>query len=741
MWQALRRLPGIGVAGTESAAELLQSKSRNIILTTGGLYAVWHVVALGVSTSEAHWYLLAMMPVVILTCALSLTIMQKHLLGGQTVWLIGLAGAMILSVYMLRQPEVAFSFVLLPLMAGLMVGWIAGLLAEGVVIALVVSLGRLGIMPGDAGYRLGIVAGGAFTAILGSVATSTLLTVARWSFSSWSDARRNLEAARQSQAELAHALEELDSANAKLQRANRALTAAWQRATDAERFKTEFLAKVSHEFRTPLNMIIGLTDLLVVKPEFYGEPLSPKLVKHLEIVHRNCDHLSSMVDDVLDLTQVEAGHMALHREWVDLAGIVEKVFDLVRPLVDSKHLDLWAEMPDHLPQVYCDRTRVSQVIVNLVSNAARFTEVGGISVHASQENAHVVISVADSGPGIEAEDATRIFEPFCQGTRKLWQDKGGSGLGLTISKQFVELHGGRIWLESEPGIGSTFFFSLPLSSPLESAQPPEQITSEGVHVEEPTSLPSPTPMEQRVVICDETGEVYPLVSRYWVGAECVDARTVEQAVQELKRVQAQSMLINAASPNELWTHVETARRSVPGTPIIGCCVSPKAERALAAGAVAYLVKPVTRSRLAEAIQLLEKPIKRVLVVDDGADEREVLPAILRAVDVDLEILTASDGTEALEALRSQVPDLLFLDIVMPGMNGWQLLAEKQRHDAMRDIPVVVVSAQDPREGPTISKFVLVTVGEGLSVSQLLHCSQQIPNLLLETGGPLRPERR
>jgi signal transduction histidine kinase len=187
-------------------------------------------------------------------------------------------------------------------------------------------------------------------------------------------------------------------------------------AEEAQRTKTAFVANVSHEFRTPLNMILGLVELMVENPEIYAVSLSSSMRDDLNVVYRNCEHLANLINDVLDLTRMEAGYLTLHRERVDLQEIIEDSVTAIRPLMEKKRLALDVLVPDELPRVYCDRTRMQQVLLNLLSNAARYTDVGRITVQVVQQDQHVVISVADTGPGICSEDVGRIFEPFFQGS-------------------------------------------------------------------------------------------------------------------------------------------------------------------------------------------------------------------------------------------------------------------------------------------------------------------------------------
>ena len=239
--------------------------------------------------------------------------------------------------------------------------------------------------------------------------------VARWSWDYFQRAQGLLEEARGRNAELVQALEGLASANRQLALTSERTGALRAIAEEAQRAKTAFVANVSHEFRTPLNMIIGLIDLMVETPEIYDVVLSPKMRQDLKVVHRNCEHLSNMINDVLDLTRMDAGRLALHRERVDLKEIVGRSVAAVCPLLENKRLALQTTIPDDLPKVYCDRTRIQQVILNLLSNAARFTERGGITIEVVQEDRRILVSVRDTGPGISPEDAARIFEPFWQG--------------------------------------------------------------------------------------------------------------------------------------------------------------------------------------------------------------------------------------------------------------------------------------------------------------------------------------
>jgi signal transduction histidine kinase/CheY-like chemotaxis protein len=566
----------------------------------------------------------------------------------------------------------------------------------------------------------------------------------------WLRAQGLLEQAREQKVELNQALEDWANVNRQLALANERIRALRVIAEDAQKTKAAFVAKVSHELRTPLNMIIGLVGLMIETPQIYAEELLPELLDDLRIVHRNCQHLSSMVNDVLDLSQAEAGRLTLRREMVDLADIVAEASDAVQPLIEKKHLALEIDLPHALPEVYCDRTRIRQVILNLVSNAVRFTDRGGITVRAESRGPQVVVSVSDTGPGISPEDVERIFEPFCQGTAAPWRDRGGSGLGLSISRQFVELHGGRIWVDSELGRGTTFFFELPITPSAEPlARPGRWIRQDWDWVEsrfrtERAGLAKGA-LRPRIVVCDEPGSLAPALTSYSDDVELVNRRDLAAALRASRECPSHMLVINAAAPEPLWSLVEEAQAELSDTPIVGCAVPPRPERALEAGASGYLVKPVSRPQLREALESaarsLGRPVQRVLVVDDDADFLKLLSRMLAVCDPDLEVIRAVAGEQALELMRTVRPDLVLLDIMMPGMDGWDVLALKAQDERIGDIPIVFVSAQDPAEQPASTSLLVTTIGQGLGVDKLFHCSLELSSLLLNPDGAPGPGPR
>jgi len=545
-------------------------------------------------------------------------------------------------------------------------------------------------------------------------------------------AKHLLKEARDSRAEVVQALDDLAHANRQLMLLNQRVSDLRSIAEEGQKAKTNFVAQVSHEFRTPLNMIIGLVDLLVDAPEIYDATLSPRMRDALQIIYRNCQHLTNMVNDVLDLSRIETERMTLHKEHVSLKELIENAVDVVRPLLESKKLAVRVNVADDVPNVYCDGTRVEQVILNLVSNCARFTEKGGISIQASVQGHYLQVSIADTGMGISATDLGRIFEPFTQGTADSQRAKAGSGLGLSISKQFIELHGGRMWVESELGIGTTFYFGLPLFSPSSpTTRPGHQISESWIWHERRSSPSFPdSHYYPRIVVCDETGDLYAMLTRIAGEVELIDTREVAGLLAALKHAPAQAVLVNVATTEGLDRVSQAVKQEAKGTPILGCTIPRSLDQVKKLGLQTQLTKPITRVDLARTLAEYNGPVERVFVVDDDPEAAELFAQMLRVCDSSLIIETIHDGEEALNRLRACPPDIMFLDYVMPKMDGLKLLEVMSHDDDIPMVPTFLVSAQAPWDTPPKSNYLYVTVDDGFSLNNLLLSALDLSSLLL-----------
>lgn len=557
-----------------------------------------------------------------------------------------------------------------------------------------------------------------------------LLTAVRWAWSSYEHSHILLEQARTTHVQLHETLEDLADANLQLTRLNRQAQGLRQVAEDERRAKQEFVANVSHELRTPLNMIVGFCEMITKAPETYGD-VPRSLLADLAVVLRNGQHLSNLIDDVLDLSQIVANQMALSKQIVALEDIIAAVTVAVRPLFESKGLYLHTEISEDLPTLLCDRTRIHEVLLNLLSNAGRFTEQGGVKIHAHQQENNVIVSVQDTGPGIAHQDKSRIFRPFQQLDGSIRRRYGGTGLGLSISKSFVELHGGQMWMESEIGTGTTFFFSLPLTSPAPPEAPAGRWITPGweyLQRTHPPRMPE-VKLRPRLVISEPGQALHRLLSRYLDDMEIVSVPNLEHAIQEIHQVPAQALLINDIAVDPTLQQLNDHTDLPDDIPIIICTVPGIEQMTHGLGVFDYLVKPISQETLCHSLERLEHPINTILLVDDEPDALRLFRRMLLAADRGYQILRASNGQQAWAMLQAQPIDVILLDLMMPEMNGFQFLALKNQNAATKDIPVILISARDPLGQPIVSNAIAATRSHGLTAREILACLEALQQIL------------
>jgi signal transduction histidine kinase/CheY-like chemotaxis protein len=574
---------------------------------------------------------------------------------------------------------------------------------------------------------------------LGWAAIQSLLTVTQWSLFSYHQAREKVEEARNQRLEFKQIEEDLLQANQELARMAERLRATNYIAEEARQVKEEFVANVSHELRTPLNMIIGFSEMITQAPQVYGTSLPPPLLADITAIQRNSQHLSKLVNDVLDLSQIEAGRMSITKEWVTIQEIVDEAVSAVRYFYESKDLTLDTAIPQDVPEILCDGTRMRQVLLNLLSNAGRFTEEGGVTIRAEQTDRELVVSVTDTGPGISPEDQARLFEPFQQLDSSIRRRHGGSGLGLSISQRFVELHGGRMWLESKVGQGTTFSFSLPIEarSPVrltEGENAKRWFNPHQQYVERTRRSKAPLPtVAPRFVVLEQDRAVQNLLVRYLDVVEVVGVGTMEEAVDELRRSPAQALVINTADV-EAYTNSEAPLEPLPyGTPTIICWVPGEESMTQQLGAVRYLVKPITRDQLLGAIQQYGAGVKSILLVEDDSEAIQLFARMLASSGTPYDVLLAKNGRRALDLLELRRPDLVLLDLIMPGMDGFEVLERKQSNPAIRDVPVIIISSQDPSGHPIVSKSLVLAKDGGISAQELAASIEALGQKLTPTG--------
>jgi PAS domain S-box-containing protein len=447
---------------------------------------------------------------------------------------------------------------------------------------------------------------------------------------------------------------------------------------EVDQLKSQFLANMSHELRTPLNSIIGFSRVII---KGIDGPITEMQMQDLTAIYNSGQHLLGLINDILDLARIEAGKMELNFEEVHLSDMVTSVMSTAKGLVKEKPIQLVAKIPADMPTVRGDTMRVRQVLINLLSNASKFTDEGTITVETKVQKGpngkpEAIINVIDTGPGISAEGQEKLFKAFSQVDGSATRKSGGSGLGLSICANLVQLHGGRISVHSEEGKGSTFWFTLPLFH-----QPIEEI-----------------PTDKKVVLAiDDDPQVISLYERYLnpQGYYVVPLTEPAKAKERILELKPFAVTLDIMMPGiDGWT-VLTNLKSDPETrdyPVVICSIMEQPDKGFSLGAADYLVKPILEDDLVHALDRLNKngEIKEVLIIDDDPNDLRLIEKLLNEGGQYKPIL-AQGGRKGWELINQKTPDAIILDIFMPEMDGFTILEKMRENPLLRDIPVLVVS--------------------------------------------------
>ncbi|MCC7354313.1 MAG: response regulator [Anaerolineae bacterium] len=714
--------------------DLQELRGKALSLVTWGLLFAAGFLGTVLPSSDLERYRLALLGglLVLLAFATRQLVRRNYLAG---CWLLagGSLGAILLLIHW--YPGQMTSLLALPvIIAATFIGAEAGLMFSVVVSALVLWFAGAGLSEFTIGNlaTLGTIWGALGLSWLGLRPFKTSVT---WARINYEHAQGHLREAQQRQLELLEIREDLEDANRQLNRLNAILAASYQKAEEARRAKEQFAANVSHELRTPLNMIIGFSELITQAPTVYGKKLPRVLLADIAAIQRNAAHLSKLIDDVLDLSRLDADRMVLDKRPSSLPLLISETVNAVKSLFDSKGLYIRVEIAGDLPEVVSDPTRIRQVLLNLLSNAGRYTETGGVIIKAWQEGTELVASVSDTGPGIPEEESSRLFEAFHQLDIPFERRKGGSGLGLSISKKLVELHQGRMWFHSQVGIGTTFFFSLPLElTPVLVASGAARWLSEYAQ-REPRTRPSRTaasPVKPRLLFVDPEANLGRLAVHYLEGVEVAVTHDLGEAIAGLKENPAEALVLSDSSSWEAGSVRAELARFPFDIPVMICRASSTRSIAKDLGLVKYLVKPIVRETLLQTVERIGHPVHSVLVVDDEPEVLQLFTRFLASGDQGYRVLVASDGERALHMLREEQPDLVFLDLIMPRMSGFQFMEIVNQDPALASIPVVAISAQDPTGEPITSDSLTVMRPNGLSGRDLLNAV----SALIKALGPI-----
>lgn len=661
---------------------------------------------------------LMLMLMVVITTGVVYWLHQRYYLWAVVVYL---AAQIFFIIFLIRHAnnlDAALIFVLTIVIAGALAGplgafgaIIAAVLAELLLVTLLPEL------TGSGTSLLGLMFLQLLTALVSSQAAVGLYNALESAEASAQHATRNAEEARRHRGQLRRTLKSLDIAHNQLQRANAELFEARNLADQALRFKAEFAAKVSHELRTSLNLILGFSETMAFAQESYGAKLPPPYLRDVTEIYRNSRHVLALVDDILDLSKLEAGRMGLRPASINLHNVLHESTEMVRPLIETKGLALHLDIPPRLPDITLDQVRISQVLLNLLSNAARITTSGRITVRAAAAENSVTVQVSDTGPGIKAEDLGRVFEEFRQ-----LDNSGGvsstTGLGLTISKQIVELHGGKMWAESTFSKGSTFSFLLPLSMPTD-APSFSRVAPVG---------PGRKSQPALVALGETEADEVKLLQRHLEGYELTVAQTWEDVQRLVMQVSARAVIVNKA-------YTGAAEAPLLPVPLIYCPVPGPEQSRQNLLVNHYLQKPVTTNALHAALAKVVPNAQSLLIVDDNPSAVRMLEQMVKAGGKPYQVFRAYSGHDALARIQAQPPDALILDLVMPNGDGYWLISALRKNPETAEIPIIVASGQAVEEtwhGATIA----ITNEAGFSPTETLNYLQGLVSAI----PPTRVER-
>lgn len=480
-------------------------------------------------------------------------------------------------------------------------------------------------------------------------------------------------------------------------------------AESANRTKSTFLANMSHELRTPMNAIIGYSEMLIEEAEDLElDDLSPDLHK----IRSAGKHLLSLINDVLDLSKIEAGKMTIFLEEFSVAEMIEEVVSTIQPLIEKNNNTLILKVAPDCGNIRADLTKVRQALFNLLSNASKFTEKGSITVTVtrrhSQDGERITFAVTDTGIGMTQEQLGKLFQAFTQADASTTRKYGGTGLGLIISRKFCQMMGGDIIVDSVFGQGTTFTIDLPV-----------EVTE--VKIETTPALPAkvdPVKEHQLVVVIDDDEDAGIILKRNMeqAGYNVIVAHNGAEGIELVKKHKPLAVTLDVMMPGMDGWSVLTALKSDPETshiPVIMVTMLQDRSLGFSLGASEFLTKPVSQEKLRAVLARFGgKNSEYTLVVEDDPSNRQLVCRMLEKENI--RYVEAANGNQALEQISREKPALILLDLMMPVMDGFQFLSLMRQNPDFLDIPVVVITAKDltPEERQRLTGSVSQIIQKG-----------------------------
>ena len=477
---------------------------------------------------------------------------------------------------------------------------------------------------------------------------------------------------------------ELQYTSDELQEQNIELEAQRKQVEAANKLKSEFLSNMSHELRTPLNSIMALSRVLIMQA---SNKLNADEKNYLEIVERNGKRLLALINDILDLSKIEAGKMEILPKSFSIPLFLQTLKENIQGLSEEKGLSLTLNLSDKLPLLESDESRLHQVLTNIMGNAVKFTEKGGVTVSAESNNEKVFITVQDTGIGISEENLPTIFDEFVQVDGTSSRQYEGTGLGLAIAKKMMNILGGNIEVESELGKGAAFTVTIPIK------WHEELLLRDSFNSEDSSS----SSLANTILVVDDDKKTVKRISEYLneAGYKTITATTGKEALKLADRYQPFAITLDIIMEDmDGWEVMQKLKNNIKtrDIPVIIVSVSNDKETGFALGAVGFVNKPVNKQVLISQIRDINKTPKSVMIVDDNIFELEQMSKIIEAEKI--KTYKATGGKECIKLLDDKKPDVLILDLIMPDMDGFMVLDEIRKKKETQNLPVIIVTAKD-----------------------------------------------
>lgn len=486
--------------------------------------------------------------------------------------------------------------------------------------------------------------------------------------------------------ELQQQTDELKTSSDQLQEQNMELEMQRRQVEEANRLKSEFLSNMSHELRTPLNSINALSKVLLMQA---SNKLEEDENNYLQIIERNGKRLLSLINDILDLSKVEAGKMEMQPKAFSLNTALSLMTENVQSLADGKGLELNLDISEKI-EIESDESRLHQVVTNVIGNAIKFTEKGTVNITAVKKENKVIIKVSDTGIGIEEDILPFIFHEFRQADGTTTRSYEGTGLGLAIARKIIIALNGKISVESEKGVGSVFTIEVPLLW-----------NGIGKVSDSESTIPDLVKdTKKTILVVDDEKEIVTDISLRLEdeGYNTLKAYSGKEAIQLAQKHKPYAITLDIVMPDiDGWEVLQTLKSntSTSKIPVIIISKTNDSETSMALGAVGYIGKPVSRKILLNEIKKINSQAKKLVIVDDSDIDRMQIKEVLKQEN--FETVELENGEQCLEYLKTEIPDVLILDLMMPGMDGFQVLKEIRISEETRDVPVIVVTAKDLTE--------------------------------------------